>query len=100
MKVNCPAYGSYANAQGKLIATFGSGTAAATHSLRFVPSLRSFAAPAFLQGFFFSFRIIQATVILTSTMPTLQGKAVFLMPIRQVDAPNQCSSANKAVYNT
>ncbi len=33
-------------------------------------------------------------------MPTLQGKAVFLMPIRQVNAPNQCSSANKAVYNS
>jgi hypothetical protein len=31
-------------------------------------------------------------------MPTLQGKAVFLMPIRKADAPNQCSSSNKAVY--
>jgi hypothetical protein len=30
-------------------------------------------------------------------MPTLQGKAVFLMPIRQADAPNYCSIANKAV---
>ena len=33
-------------------------------------------------------------------MPALQGKAVFLMPIRQADAPNQCNIANKAVYET
>jgi hypothetical protein len=33
-------------------------------------------------------------------MPKLQGKAVFLMPIRQADAPNQCSSSNKAVYKS
>lgn len=33
-------------------------------------------------------------------MPTLQGKAVFLMPIRQADVPNQCSSSNKAVHKS
>jgi hypothetical protein len=41
---------------------------------------------------------IQASVIPTSARPTLQVNKVFLMPIRQADAPNQCSSANKAVY--
>ncbi len=32
------------------------------------------------------------------TTPTLQGNKVSLRLSRQVDAPNQCSSANKAIY--
>jgi hypothetical protein len=54
-------------------------------------------ALAFCQRFFSASEQIQGSVILTSARPTLQGKAVFLMPIRQADAPNQCSSSNTAV---
>ena len=57
-------------------------------------------ALAFCPASYLALIQILATGFLTSTKPTLQGKAVFLMPIRQADAPNHCSIANKAVYET
>ena len=65
-----------------------------THSFRYTTFIRS-PPSAFCQA---SFPNAQNLIPRAWTTPTLQGNKVSLRLSRQVDVPNQRSSANKAIY--